>query len=107
MEAKAAVVGDTDFVRPFSALGVDVFDVTESDTGAADQARRILEGNYALVVVSEDTGAEVEQVFAEVEEKAVPCVVEIPFTGGARGRAVQKLNSVLRMATGVSLTEES
>jgi vacuolar-type H+-ATPase subunit F/Vma7 len=54
MEGKIAVLGDTDFVMPFSALGVDTFAVEQTPAEISESARKIVEENYALVVVAEN-----------------------------------------------------
>ncbi|GAH12045.1 unnamed protein product, partial [marine sediment metagenome] len=54
MEGKVAVLGDADFVMPFSALGLDTYAVGERHEEILESARRIIGDKYALVVVAEN-----------------------------------------------------
>jgi len=103
MEGKVAVLGDADFVMPFSALGLDIYPVTGQAGDIAEKARSIIEGNYALVVVAENTAPAAQQVFSLRQNEPVPCIVIVPFTTEPTGFAVRSLNRALRMATGVDI----
>jgi vacuolar-type H+-ATPase subunit F/Vma7 len=103
MEGKIAVLGDTDFVMPFSALGVDTFAVEQTPAEIVESARKIIDGKYALVVVAENTAPRAEEVFAGFRDKPTPCVVVVPFTTESEGYATQALGQVLKMATGIDI----
>jgi vacuolar-type H+-ATPase subunit F/Vma7 len=105
MEGKIAVLGDTDFVMPFSALGVDTFAVEQTPAEISESARKIVEENYALVVVAENIAPRTEEVFAAYSNKATPCVVVVPFTTESEGYATQALGQVLKMATGIDILQ--
>jgi vacuolar-type H+-ATPase subunit F/Vma7 len=103
MEGKIAVLGDTDFVMPFSALGVDTYAVEQTANEIVVSARKIIDEKYALVVVAENIAPEAESVFADYRDKPTPCVVVVPFTTGSEGYATQALGEVLKMATGINI----
>jgi vacuolar-type H+-ATPase subunit F/Vma7 len=84
MEGKIAVLGDTDFVMPFSALGVDTFAVEQTPAEIAENARKIVEENYALVVVAENIAQKAEEVFADYRDK--------PTENGHRHRYFKRIN---------------
>jgi vacuolar-type H+-ATPase subunit F/Vma7 len=103
MEGKIAVLGNTDFVMPFSALGLDTFSVERSPAEIAENARKIVEEKYALVVVAEDIARKAEEVFADYRDKPTPCVVVVPFTTESEGYATQALGETLKMAMGIDI----
>jgi vacuolar-type H+-ATPase subunit F/Vma7 len=103
MEGKIAVLGDTDFVMPFSALGVDTFAVEQTPAEIAENAKTIVEENYALVVVAENIARMAEEVFADYRDKPTPCVVVVPFTTESEGYATQALGESLKMAMGIDI----
>ena len=103
MEGKIAVLGDTDFVMPFSALGVDTFAVEQTPDEIVESARKIIEEKYALVVVAENIALKAEEVFADFRDKPTPCVVVVPFTTESEGYATQALGQLLKMATGIDI----
>ena len=44
MEGKIAVIGDTDFVMPFSAMGLDTYATSDTAEDIAENAKKIIEG---------------------------------------------------------------
>ncbi len=104
MEGKAAVLGNADFVMPFSALGIDTFPVHPGDdTGIANTAEEILKRQFSLVVVAENIAAEADAVFSRTQQDPRPCVLVVPFTTESEGFAVQALGSLLKSATGIDI----
>lgn len=106
MEGKIAVIGDTDFVMPFSALGVDTYAVSDVRKEITEAATKIAGEKYALVVVAEDKLKPVEEVFSAYRNQPTPCVVAVPFTTESRSLATEALGKVLKMATGISILHE-
>ena len=103
MEGKVAVLGDVDFVMPFSALGLDTFAVEAVTETVTERANEILKQKYALVVVAENIAPMAEQVFENTAKRAVPCVVVVPFTAESQGFATQALGRMLKIATGIDI----
>jgi V/A-type H+-transporting ATPase subunit F len=107
MEGKIAVLGGTDFVMPFSALGVDTYPVGLTAGDIAENAREIISQKYALVVVAENIAAAAEEVFGAFEDAPMPCIVVVPFTTESEGFATEALGKVLKMATGIDILQNS
>jgi vacuolar-type H+-ATPase subunit F/Vma7 len=107
MEGKVAVLGDADFVMPFTALGVDTYAVGRERDEVAEAAEKIVQAEYAMLVVSEDIAAIADEVLAATEKKAVPCTVVVPFTTESGGFATEALGQVLKLATGIDILKSS
>ena len=107
MEGKVAVLGNADFVMPFSALGLDTFAVSEAAEETVESARRIIEGKYALVVVAENIAEAAEEVFAAWRNMPTPCIMVVPFTTESSGFATKALGEVLKMATGINILQNN
>ena len=107
MEGKVAVLGDSDFVMPFSALGVDTFAVSAGSEAVVALAKKILAGRYALVVVAENIALAAQEVFESTTRKPTPCVVTVPFTTESEGFATKSLGRLLKMATGIDILQNS
>ena len=105
MEGKIAVLGDTDFVMPFSALGVDTYPVGLTAGDIVENAKTIISEKYALVVVAENIAPKTEEVFSDYKDVPIPSVVVIPFTTESKGYATQALGEVLKMATGIDILQ--
>ena len=107
MEGKVAVLGDADFVMPFSALGLDTYPVGQVVEEIIESAGRIIDGKYALVVVAENIAPVAEQVFSAQQNMPTPCIVVVPFTTESEGFATRALGKVLKMATGIDLYQKA
>ncbi len=107
MEGKVAVLGEADFVMPFSALGMDTFPVSQSADEITASAQKILDEKYALVVVAENIAKTAEQVFSVRQNSPTPCVVVVPFTTEPEGLATQALGKTLKMATGIDILQNN
>jgi len=107
IEGKVAVIGDANFVMPFSALGVDTFAVGDTPEQIKERAKEIVEQDYALVVVAENIAATIEPVFEDVRKQPTPCIVVVPFTTESEGFATKALGEVLKQATGISIMQDN
>lgn len=107
MEGKVAVLGDADFVMPFSALGVDTYAVEHEREQIVRAAQKIIDGEYALLVVAETVAAAADEVLAATEAKPTPCMVVAPFTQESEGFASEALGRVLKLATGIDILKGS
>ncbi len=107
MEGKIAVLGDADFVMPFSALGLDTFAVEQSAEKVTEAAEKIIAAKYALVVVAENIAPLAREVFADYQDAPTPCVVVVPFTTESAGFATRELGELLKMATGINILQSS
>ncbi len=107
MEGKIAVLGSTDFVMPFSALGVDTYPVGQVAGDIAESAKKIINEKYALVVVAENIALAAEEVFSAYENMPTPCIMVVPFTTESEGFATQALGEVLKMATGINILQNN
>ncbi len=107
MTGKVAVLGDADFVMPFSALGLDTFEAGGDAEETERIAREIIGEDYALIVVAENAAEAAEEAFAPVRNRPKPCIVVVPFTTESTGIATQALGEALRMATGINILEQN
>jgi len=107
MEGKVAVLGDADFVMPFSALGLDTYAVEQQRDQIVETARKIVEAKYALVVVAENVARQADEVFGETETAPTPCIVVVPFTTESEGFATEALGQVLKLATGIDILQNT
>jgi len=103
MEGKVAVLGDSDFVMPFTALGLDVFAVADQADDVQKAALAIVEQKYTLVVVAENIATLAEEVFSKLISKPACSIVVVPFTTESEGFAAKALGTALKTATGIDI----
>ena len=106
MEGKVAVLGDADFVMPFSALGLDTFATGQESKEIIATANQVIGGQYALVVVAENIAPMLEDIFSAQMNAPTPCIVVVPFTTEPEGFATEALGKVLKMATGIDILQK-
>ena len=94
-------------MMPFSALGVDTFQVGLTAGDIAESAKKIISEKYALVVVAENIAPAANEVFSAYEDMPTPCIMVVPFTTESEGFATQALGEVLKMATGINILQNS
>lgn len=96
---KIGVIGDYDSICGFSALGLDTYPVSDVQE-AAKQLRRLAEGEYGVLFVTEPL---LEAMPAEVERyrlKQLPAIVPIPHSGGTTGYGVRNVRRFVEQAVG-------
>lgn len=108
---RIAIIGPTDMVSGFKALGVEAFDATNPEE-VLEQLREIKKVNndirdsatYAIVCVIDDVIQGVDQMeYAKVVAGALPAVVVLPGPAGASGVAVERLRMLAQKAVGSSI----
>ncbi len=107
MEGKVAVLGDADFVMPFSALGLDTFAVGQRPEQIIESARKIIDDKYTLVVVAENIAPMAEEVFSTQQNLPTPCIVVVPFTTASGGFATKSLGEALKRAMGINILQNN
>jgi len=107
MEGKVAVLGSSDFVMPFSVLGLDIFIAGDSPDEITDAAKKIIQGDYALIVVAEDKAEMAEEALSDLQNMPTPCIIVVPFTTESKGLATKSLGEMLKMATGINILQSN
>lgn len=97
-----AVIGDKDSVLCFKAVGVSVFPTAE-----VDEARKIFEklirGDYAVIFITEQLAAGLEEEIQKVAFQPLPSVVLIPNSKGSLGTGAERIRGVVKKAVGADI----
>ncbi len=102
-EGKFAVIGDSESVTAFMAIGAAVFKVTD-EYQAADTLRRISKTDeYAVILVTENYAAKMEQLMQKLKEQPYPAVLAIPSSSGSNGFGMAGLKKDVEKAVGVDI----
>lgn len=108
---KIAIIGPTDTVSGFKALGVEAFPA-QTAAEALEQLQKIksltVDPNttspYAIVCVIEDLMLGVDQAeYAKVVSGALPAVVLLPGPEGSKGLAIERLRGLAEKAVGSAI----
>lgn len=99
---KIAVVGDRDSVLGFQALGLSVFPAE-----TAEQARKciytIAKEGYAIIYLTEQLGAQLEDLLVRYEKELTPAVILIPGKEGSLGIGMKKMTETVERAVGADI----
>ena len=90
---KIAVMGAYDSIYGFAALGLDTFPVSDIQEGEK-LLRRIAEGDYAVIYITEALAAELKQ------EQVVPAIIQIPGVSGNTGAGITGVKKSVEQAVG-------
>lgn len=100
MAKNIAVIGDSESIKGFGAIGLDIYPCDNSDE-AAHLFRKIADGdNYAVIYMTEELFALVEKERRRYEEKLTPAVIPIPGVKGNNGIGNKRLSSFVEQAVG-------
>ena len=96
---KIAVFGDYDSIYGFAALGLSICPVkTREET--RDLLRRLAEGKYGIIYITEAAAAQVEREIEEYREKTLPAIIRIPGVSGNTGAGVKGVKKTVEQAVG-------
>ncbi|MBC3937296.1 MULTISPECIES: V-type ATP synthase subunit F [Anaerotruncus] len=96
---RTAVMGDRDSIYGFAALGLDTFPVTDP-VEAAKQLRRLAEGDYAVVYVTEALAAQLETEIDRYRAQRLPAIIPIPGVSGNTGMGIRNVKKSVEQAVG-------
>lgn len=96
---KIAVLGDRDSIYGFAALGLEVFPVTDTETGART-LRNLAEQDYAVVYITEALAKDLETELDRYRESILPAVIPIPGVHGNTGMGIGMVKKSVEQAVG-------
>ena len=105
---KIAVIGGSDSVIGFKALGLDTFPVDNSD-----EARRVLReiskpaaDEYAIIYIEESMAQHIMPEISRFQEKPSPAIILIPGRDGPIGLGLSALKEPVEKAVGSDILKE-
>ncbi|MBR1731926.1 MAG: V-type ATP synthase subunit F, partial [Ruminococcus sp.] len=90
MAKNIAVIGDSESIKGFSAIGLDIYICDDSDH-AAKTLRNIADtDNYAVIYITEEYYNSSAKERSRYEERITPAVIPIPGVKGNSGAGVSR-----------------
>ncbi len=100
MAKNIAVIGDSESIKGFSAIGLDIYICDNSDH-AAKILRNIADtDNYAVIYLTEEYYNASAKERSRYEERITPAVIPIPGVKSNSGTGVKRLSSFVEKAVG-------
>ncbi len=100
--AKVAVLGQRDAVLGFKASGAVVF-VADSAEEARNALEDVKKGDFAVLLVTEDTAALLKAELAPLYDSPEPVVTILPDSKTPHGMGVKLLRKRVERAVGVDI----
>ena len=97
---RIAVMGDRDSIYGFSALGLDIICVENDDTEAGKKLRRLAEGEYAVIYITELLAQKLEKEIDKYANCELPAIILIPGITGNTGAGVTSVKKSVEKAVG-------
>lgn len=100
---KIAVIGDSESVTAFLAIGATVYKV-DNEYAAADTLREISKTDeYAVILVTENYAAKAEQLMQKLKQQTYPVVIAVPGSNGSNGFGMAGVKKDVEKAVGADI----
>lgn len=100
MVKNIAVIGDSESIKGFGAVGIDMY-LCDEPQEAGNLLKRIAESeDYAIIYMTEELFALSAKERGKFAEKPVPAVIPIPSAGGGKGIGQKRLSLFVEQAVG-------
>ena len=96
---KVAVMGDRDSIYGFAALGLDIYPIEEPTEGA-HCLRRLAEGEYAVIYITEALAGQLEEEMDRWRSRPLPAIIPIPGVTGNTGVGMRMVKKSVEQAVG-------
>lgn len=96
---RVAAIGDSDSIYGFAAVGVKIFP-TDSPAEAGRLVRSLSESDYAVLYITEELAAGIEEELDAYRDRPVPIIVPIPGISGNTGMGMKSVSKSVERAVG-------
>ena len=100
---KICMIGDRDSVLGFMALGFAVHEAHDAETAAATLHRLARDPDNAVIFITEQYAAALEEEIARYKDAPLPAVVSIPGAAGSSGYGMRAIKSAVERAVGADI----
>lgn len=103
---KIAVIGNSDSVRGFRAIGLDVFEIDEVEQ-AQKTIKHLAENDFAIIYITERLFSLCSEVIRKYDDKKQVAIIPIPGTYGNTGIGLQNVSRSVERAVGSDILSNS
>ena len=99
---KIAVLGDSDSVLGFRALGLEACPVSTPEEGR-EALHRMARENYAIIYMTEQLAARLSGDIARYKDALTPAIILIPGKEGSLGIGMANVKTAVERAVGADI----
>ena len=96
---KVAVMGDRDSIYGFAAIGLDTYEVTDTEE-AAKLLKKLAESQYAVIYITESLQSGLESEIDKYMSERLPAIIPIPGVSGNTGMGMRNVKKSVERAVG-------
>lgn len=96
---RAAVIGGSESVKGFAALGVKTFETDEA-AAALRTVAALAEQEYAVIYITEALYSAIEDRLSRYRDRLVPAIIPIPGVSGNTGVGMANVSRSVEQAVG-------
>ncbi len=100
MAKNIAILGDSESIKGFSAIGLDVFPCEREEEAAPLLKKLAGSDRYAIIYLTEELYAVSGRELARYSEQITPAIIPLPGVRGKRGTGRSRLSSFVEKAVG-------
>lgn len=98
---KICIIGDTDSILGFKALGYDVYPAV--DAYAAERIFDRIAKDYAIIFIIEEYARELKGTIDNYRDKKLPAVIPVPGSRGPTGLCTEIIRDAMERAVGADI----
>lgn len=102
---KMAVIGESETVPAFKAVGFDTFQVTPGEAEAVLK-EKYHSGKYAVIFISETMAARMEELLTEYGKQSLPAITILPLGIKSEGLGLSRMKRTSIRATGTDIVSK-
>ena len=95
---KIAVMGDSESVKGFSSVGLDIFPVDKDIAKAT--FKKLSAGDFGIIYITDEYASLLAEEIAEFDEKMLPAIIPIPGVKNNNGIGLSRLKASVEKAIG-------
>ena len=100
---KIGIIGERNSVLGFMALGFSVHEAANAEEAAKKLHTLVRSGEYAVLFLTEDYAAQLEEETNRYKDMPLPAVVSVPGQGGSTGYGINLIRSAVERAVGADI----
>ena len=100
MDYKIAIMGSSDAVLGFKAVGVEAIAVNNKEEAETKVKEIYNSDDYGTLFITEDWADKLADFLDELPPKALPSIVAVPSQAGSTGAGLRNLSKIVEKAVG-------
>ena len=100
---KIGIIGERDTVLGYMALGFAVEEAQDAEEAAKKLHAMAKSGSYAVIFITENYAAKIEEDMNRYKDMPLPAVISIPGQGGSTGYGMNSIRSAAQRAIGADI----